>query len=599
MASDTTLTGGAITSTDKAVHESRNSFSTGGALTTTDIQNRAQYQGEGFSLSASYTAEHKDAAGQPVKAKPGGAAGIGSESDSANSTTSAGISGIAGNTAVRSTDPQSGIAPIFDKDRVKDSIGAQLAITAEFGKQASKAIGDYAAGQMKQAAALREQAKAEADPEKRTALNAQADQLQADWGDTGTLRLLAHTVVGGLTGGGGGAAGAAAGTLSAPAIANSLKEAGVEGALASAITGIGSTLIGGAVGGAVGGAAALNEVANNYLKHAELTLKGQQLVDCKTDKCRADIQAYWNKVSQDRNSQMESSCIDRGTAQCRANVSEMQQDLKDLQAAAGDLSKGTSGFTAEERNNIKQVMAQTRGNLETLADLGNKQLGTTYSSPDALVAAGILTGQEGELLKAARADSMVNFLGAIYLPAGTKANPVRSATKTSDAEFVPPVGKAGQASKADGDFKTLGLNDVDPMRLLDGVKMVRELEKAGYSYDDAIRAARSYVSSGSTSPVAISLDITDKLVKVVPAGGAPSSGTGYWMTESEFSLLRTNPSAIASKLGLPPGMHADAFDVFQITPRSGALVFESTIAPTTVDGQFSTTGGGKANYRGR
>lgn len=40
-------------------------------------------------------------------------------------------------------------------------------------------------------------------------------------------------------------------------------------------------------------------------------------------------------------------------------------------------------------------------------------------------------------------------------------------------------------------------------------------------------------------------------------------------------------------------MHAEAFDVFQITPKSGALVFESTIAPTTVGGAVSTTGGAK------
>jgi hypothetical protein len=332
---------------------------------------------------------------------------------------------------------------------------------------------------------------------------------------------------------------------------------------------------------------------NNYLKHTEQDKKKGQLAACTTDACRTEVQAYWDKVSQDRNAEMESSCMDKGAAQCHANVAEMQQDFKDLQAAGGDFSKGITGFTPEERNNIKQVMAQTRNNLEIMAALGNQQLGTTNASPDELVAAGFLTAQEGELLKAARAGSMVNFLGAIYLPTGLKGNPVRTAGKTTQDEVVPAPGRTVEPLKADGEFKPVGLNNVDPMRLPDGVKMVRELEKSGLSSDKAIERAQEFISSGSTMPVARPLDITDKLVKVVPAGGSPSSSTGYWMTESEFLVLKQNPASMANKLGLPPGMHADAFDVFQITPRSGALVFESTIAPTTVGGAVSTTGGAK------
>lgn len=63
----------------------------------------------------------------------------------------------------------------------------------------------------------------------------------------------------------------------------------------------------------------------------------------------------------------------------------------------------------------------------------------------------------------------------------------------------------------------------------------RELEKGGMSQDKAIERAKEFISSGVTPPVATPLDITDKLVKVVPAGGQPSSGTGYWMRESELA----------------------------------------------------------------
>lgn len=73
-------------------------------------------------------------------------------------------------------------------------------ITETFGREASKFVGDYAEIQTRQAIALREQARTETDPDKRDALNAQADQLQAEWGDNGWKRIAAHTVIGGLTG---------------------------------------------------------------------------------------------------------------------------------------------------------------------------------------------------------------------------------------------------------------------------------------------------------------------------------------------------------------------------------------------------------------
>ena len=63
------------------------------------------------------------------------------------------------------------------------------------------------------------------------------------------------------------------------------------------------------------------------------------------------------------------------------------------------------------------------------------------------------------------------------------------------------------------------------------------------------------------------------------------------MTEAELAVLRSSPGLLASKLGLPPGMHAKEFDIFQITPRTGALVFESKVAQTAVNGVVNTIGG--------
>ncbi|WP_417582459.1 EndoU domain-containing protein [Nitrincola sp.] len=129
-------------------------------------------------------------------------------------------------------------------------------------------MGDIAHAKLEEALDKRlqaRQAEAAGDTERAAQLNAQADQLQNDWGDNGLKRLAAHTVIGALTGGTSGATGAALGTLSAPLVADALKEAGVDETLAKGLTALASSAAGAAVGGVQGGATAYNEVLNNYL----------------------------------------------------------------------------------------------------------------------------------------------------------------------------------------------------------------------------------------------------------------------------------------------------------------------------------------------
>ncbi|MEF9388775.1 adhesin, partial [Ralstonia solanacearum species complex bacterium KE056] len=70
-------------------------------------------------------------------------AGVGQDSGSASSTTTSGISGIAGNTAVRTGDAETGIAKIFDADKVQREINAQMQITLAFSQQAGQAVSNY------------------------------------------------------------------------------------------------------------------------------------------------------------------------------------------------------------------------------------------------------------------------------------------------------------------------------------------------------------------------------------------------------------------------------------------------------------------------
>ena len=561
---DTTLTGAQIASTQAAIDDGKNSFSTGGTLTTQDLQNQAAYDATSYSVSTSTAG--------------GGAGGYGSDSGSASSTSTAGISGIAGDTGARTGDAETGIKPIFDAAKVKQDIQLQTAVTAEFGRNASKAVGDYAEKQLKKAKE-----------------NNDKEGMDA-WKEGGSARVALHAVVGGLTLGAQGAIGAVGSQVVIDQIGQAIKESDLPLPLKTTLVAVAGTAIGVATGGAAGATTAFNATTNNYLKHTELKTKQEQLAACTDDACRKEVNSQWDKVSQERNAEMVSSCLSSGAAQCHANIDQMNLDLAQLKASGGDYSKGITGFTPEERNNIKQAMNQMTTNLEILAAEGNKRLGTTYSSPDDLVKTGILSVQEGELLKAARADSMVNFLGAVILPSGAKSSPPASASKNSVNEFVPAPGntvKATAKAPVDGDFETQGLKNIDPMRLPDGVKMVRELEKSGVSTEDAKRIAQGYISSGSTPPVATPLDITDKLVKVVPSGGAPGANSGYWMTESQLKNLQQNPAELSNKLGLPPNMQVSSYDIFEIKPRQGALAFESTIAPTTVNGVPDTVGGAK------
>ena len=152
---------------------------------------------------------------------------------------------------------------------MQKEIEAQTRITQLFGQQASKAVGDYAASQLKAANELRLQGREE-----------EAKAIEALWGETGTARLAAHTVIGGLTGGASGAAGSLAGTLTAPLVAEELAKAGITGNLATTLTAIASTTVGGAVGGATGAGTALNEVANNYLTHEEIQKGNAAMKNC-------------------------------------------------------------------------------------------------------------------------------------------------------------------------------------------------------------------------------------------------------------------------------------------------------------------------------
>ncbi len=260
---NTSLIGGAITSTQKALDLQQNHFATKGALTLHDLENKAQYSANSVGGNLG------------MGSQKGGSAGIGQDSGNAKSLTTAGISGIAGDAAKRTGDAQQGIAPIFDKDAVRADVQAQVQITQMFGQNASKAVGDYAQQQQEKAAALKAQAAnlADNDPDK-TRLQQEAQKLDSQWGDQGSMRLTLHSLTGGLTGGLGGALGAAVAATAAPGLdalqaklTQGLQDAGLSPATSENLTSlVGAATaagLGAAAGNTAGAATALNADVNN------------------------------------------------------------------------------------------------------------------------------------------------------------------------------------------------------------------------------------------------------------------------------------------------------------------------------------------------
>ncbi len=289
---NTDLKGAVIASTQAAIDQGRNQLTTG-TLTVADITNTSHYKATGVNLSGGYAAGGSNgksdgksdgssgdtaSSQMPPTANQGSswswqnqgsgargtAAGYDSKSGSQTSITHSGISGgdltitdaagqqaksgksiadtlAALNRDVHTGDSGNGLVKDWNGQQLQQQVTAGAEIMATFGQQASKAIGDYAEHKTNEAAAMRLQAANTTDPDQKAQLIAQADQLDSQWGANGTLRVLAHTAVGGLTGGVGGAAGAAAGTLTAPAVADALRNAGVTGPLADALTGLAST----------------------------------------------------------------------------------------------------------------------------------------------------------------------------------------------------------------------------------------------------------------------------------------------------------------------------------------------------------------------
>jgi filamentous hemagglutinin len=267
----TELIGGAITSTQVAVDQERNRFDSVGGLTLSDIHNSASFEANSVGVSVGVGSQLGSSG-----------AGIGSDKGSASSTTVAAISGIAGNKDARTGDAETGLAPIFDKEKVREEVEAQVVITKAFGQQAGKAIGRYGNEQLAKADKLKNQAASETDPAIRQALISEANALEDTWKEGGARRVALHMVAGLASGGIGGAAGAGLTQTALPAMGDHIAALDLPVEIKQAMVQTIAVALGAAVGGSAGAATGLSATSQNYLSATDLRNKHQKLDDCRS-----------------------------------------------------------------------------------------------------------------------------------------------------------------------------------------------------------------------------------------------------------------------------------------------------------------------------
>lgn len=466
VAGDTNLKGGAITSTQAAIDGGKNSFATGGTLAMSDIENSAQYDANSWNVSASVSGQIGDqttaktpeqiTSAEKDKGRASGSAGVGSASGSASSTTYAGISGVAGNSEARTGDKETGIKPIFDKERVTADVNAQVLITAEFGARTSKLIGDEFG---KKERDLREQAANEADPARKQELEAEAER----YGEGGIYRVIAHTVVGGLTGGAGGAAGAAASQAAVGHADELLTELGVSGPGKDAALLLVGGAVGVATGGTAGAGAATNATANNYLSHKQEAEFKNDLANCKGDpSCIEKMTEKWSIIDEQQTADVN-GCASGGTC----------SDLA-LDARTGN------GYSSAEIDamcgGVKSCQSFARGLARTNSNDNINANGRATSVPVEISAQRLIDEGYDPLL--------VQTLGMIS-PAdlagngpGNRGASKGNGGKGNGKETAPPVSNSGSANSVADETAALGrihdnpngpvLNDKTPNTNLGG-----------------------------------------------------------------------------------------------------------------------------------
>jgi hypothetical protein len=226
-----------------------------------------------------------------------------------------------------------------------------------------------------------------------------------------------------------------------------------------------------------------------------------------------------------------------------------------------------SDFCDGKACTIATEVADSMANPESMTDLAVELVG------GALIKAGVDT------YKVVKAGSKVaeEFADAgkvVVSEIKTTDNVVENVATKTDGEMIGQPEVKLELPK----FETKGLAIKRPQDIPVGQEMIAEYIKMGASRDDAIRYAKEAIVSGTDIPVIKIID--EPLYKVVPKNSTVSDHTVFWMSRSELDRLIENPTQFAKNTGLPLPSNSVAYDVYKITPKAPAKVFENKIADT-------------------
>ncbi|MBT9463868.1 hemagglutinin repeat-containing protein [Hydrogenophaga sp.] len=525
----TDLQGGAITSTQVAINRGLNAFESAGGLTTSDIHNSANFKAS----SSGFTAGVGSQLGSS-------GAGIGSDKGSASSVTAAAISGVAGNTAARTGDAENGLTPIFDKERVRDEVEAQVAITKAFGQQTSKAIGQYSNGQLEKAKDLKSQAAQELDAASREALLGEAQALEETWKEGGAGRVALHMVAGALGGGAGGAAGAGLTQSAIPTLGEHIAALDVPVELKQAMVQTMALALGGSVGGSSGAAAALNATSQNYLTATDLRNKHQKLIDCRAagdGACELrvlkeyDLKNVRNSASIDYRSVLTEGAL-------QADKALLEEVLND--PSVSEAAKAEARRSIRELDNAVHVI-QRSPVLRDAAELGLIALDVITMGQ--LAAAKVLTSTLVREMVLARTGKEIGEAEAYRIA----NNVYRDDSIADPARAMSPLGDWKPAAVISG-------READVMiaqRLPEGAR-VTEVIATNKANAEVLAADALFKPPYIPNAQIVTVQTTqpDAFVRVFVQEANKSELAGTWMMRAK-DIKGLSPEQIASKYALP------------------------------------------------
>lgn len=430
----TELQGAVITSSQAAADAGKNSLTTA-SITASDLQNKDNYSASGYSVGVSLSSGTKDSKTQDpqdkTKSLPGGAGmtgGIGQASGSQSSTTTSGISqanitlteggtvpATLDRSVVTDNDTSGALKKSWNGQQLMQDVQAQVTITQKALPQLANEIGNYAttktkpvddaqtyldiksradkgeAGKTELAwLAKMETAGYSADKANATLSDPQAQADYANWKEGGAARVAAHAALGALGGGLSGAIGAGTSAAATPLLADQVNKLDAPEPLKQALLIASGAAVGGLTGSTAGAVTGGNQVANNFLKHAQAGQMKKDLDACKAKQggcSTAESDKIFDKYRQlsDQNIAQVQSCIFTGDVSCvnkqlsdaamHGEVTDTALDSQQEKMLYGRQMNAISGSVTGNRNplaadaQLAQQVAQFR--QANCADPGN------------------------------------------------------------------------------------------------------------------------------------------------------------------------------------------------------------------------------------